>query len=275
MQRADDQPTRHPLPATRYPRRVALLSVVVVAVAAAGAYFAYDQYQLSRLSGTVRRLFVARRYEEARGFLQRWIQERPRSAEAQYFRAWLGLIDDQPSETVAAIEQATRLGLDPNRLLPLTAIYQARAGKINEAEPILRKAFAQGREPLTEVAKELARIYLTTYRLAQASEAIERWRALAPEDPQPYLWDNEIASRSESGPAILMRNYRAALERDPSLDKAAPRPGQAAQQGATLRRGRAGISQVSPPQPQGCLGTGGARPHCLPERRSRRCHEVF
>ncbi len=70
------------------------------------------------------------------------------------------------------------------------------------------------------VAKELARIYLSTYRLDQAARAIERWRGLAPEDPQPYLWKNEILSRTDVEPAIPIQNYRAALERDPTLDKA-------------------------------------------------------
>jgi tetratricopeptide (TPR) repeat protein len=43
---------------------------------------------------------------------------------------------------------------------------------------------------------------------------------LAPEDPQPYVWSNEIASRSDGEPMIRILNYRAALDRDPDLDKA-------------------------------------------------------
>ena len=70
------------------------------------------------------------------------------------------------------------------------------------------------------VAKELARIFMSTYRLDRAIWPIDRWRVLAPEDPQPYLWSNEIASRSDVEPALLIQNYRAALERDPTLDKA-------------------------------------------------------
>ena len=70
------------------------------------------------------------------------------------------------------------------------------------------------------VAKELARIYLSTFRLPRAARAIERWRTLAPEDPRPYMWRNEIASRSDVGHAILILNDRAALDRDPNLDEA-------------------------------------------------------
>ena len=65
------------------------------------------------------------------------------------------------------------------------------------------------------VAKELARIYLSSYRLERAAGAIERWRALAPEDPEPYLWSNEILARSDAEPAIPIQNYRAALDATP------------------------------------------------------------
>ena len=54
-----------------------------------------------------------------------------------------------------------------------------------------------------------------SYRLDQATRAIERWRSLAPDDPDPYMWSNEIASRGSAEPAILIQNFRAALERDP------------------------------------------------------------
>ncbi len=132
----------------------------------------------------------------------------------------MALIDDKGDEAAAAIAQAGKLGFDPDRLIPLTGIHQARAGKINEAEPMLREAFDRKQEPSIEVAKELARIYLSSYRLPQAAVAIERWRTLDPRNPKPYMWSNEVGSRSDVEPSILIRNYQAALERDPNLDKA-------------------------------------------------------
>ena len=194
--------------------------MLVAAATMTLAYFAYDRYEVSRLAGSVRNALSARRYDEARGLVQRWIRERPGSADARYYAAWLALVDEQPKEAFEAIEQASRLGYDPARLGLLKAIYQARGGQVNQAEPVLREAFEQNREPMTEVARELARIYLTTYRLPYAAVAVERCRTLTPEDPQPYLWSNEIVTRSYGDPSILIRNYRAALERDPSLDAA-------------------------------------------------------
>src|SRR5437868_4864194 len=159
MQRTDTTPSHHAPPTTHRASRVAAL-ILVLAVGSAGAYIAYDQYRLWRLAGTVRRSFAAHRYDEAREPLQRWLRQRPRSAEAQYYRAWLALIVEQPGEAAKAIEQATKLGLDPASIRPLTGIFQARAGQLHEAEPLLREAFEQKSEPRIQVAKELARIYL-------------------------------------------------------------------------------------------------------------------
>ena len=219
MQRADDPPTRHSPPASRH-RRAAVFILAVVFAASAG-YFGYAQYQLSRLTGSVRRSFETRHFAEAREPLQRWLRARPNSPEAQYYRAWMALIDDQGPEALDAIDRAGKLGIDPEKLRPLTAIYQARAGKIEESEPILVEEFDRKHEPMIEIAKQLARIYLSSYRFTQAATPLERWRTLDPQDPRPYLWSNEIASRS-SGEAssVMIRNYTAALERDPNLDKA-------------------------------------------------------
>jgi tetratricopeptide (TPR) repeat protein len=42
----------------------------------------------------------------------------------------------------------------------------------------------------------------------------------APGDGRPYLWRNEIDPRIDADAAVVIRNYRMALQRDPSLDKA-------------------------------------------------------
>jgi tetratricopeptide (TPR) repeat protein len=197
----------------------AMLASVLTA-AAVVSYFGYDQYRVLRLTRIVRQLFTARRYSAAHEPLARWIALRPRSGEAYYYKAWEALALSQPREAVLAVDEARELGFDRERLDCLAAIYQARAERFNQAEPTLVQAFHAHAEPQEMVAKELARISLATYRFDQAAQAIERWRAFAPEDPQSYLWSNEIASRSEVEPAVLIQNYRAALDRDPTLENA-------------------------------------------------------
>ncbi len=127
---------------------------------------------------------------------------------------------NQPREAVEAIDRARKLGYDSESLDCLTAIYHARADRYREAELVLERAFLEQTGPRELVAKELAKIYLMSYRMDRAARAIERWRVLAPQDPEPCLWSNEIASRSSAEAAVLIQNYRAALDRDPNLDKA-------------------------------------------------------
>jgi len=206
-------------------RRGHLISARVVAFlvlvsAGAGTYLGYDQYRVHRLARTVRQSFASRHYETAREPLRRWLAMRPRAGEAYFYKAWEALAFNQPREAELAVDRAGKLGFDPERLGCLSAIYHARADRFDKAEPVLVRAFLEQVEPQEMVAKELARIFLSTYRLDLAVRPIERWRALVPEDPQPYLWSNEIASRSDVEPAILIQNYRAALDRDPMLDKA-------------------------------------------------------
>jgi tetratricopeptide (TPR) repeat protein len=202
------------------PVALCMLAAFVLAGVTALTYFVCDQYRFIGLVRAVRQSFAARQIEKAREPLRHWLALRPRAAEAHYYRAWEALALDQPDQAVQAIDQAGKLGFDPPLVNCLSAIYQARAGRIKDAAPVLEQAFGHQIEPRDMVAKELARIYLTTYQLSRAALAIERWRPLAPADPLPYLWRNEIASRYDVEPAIQVLNYRAALERDPNLDKA-------------------------------------------------------
>jgi tetratricopeptide (TPR) repeat protein len=204
----------------RTPIRLRLLLIVSVVALGAGAIFGYQQYRASRLARMVRSLFASRRYDAADGPLKRWLEMQPGSAEAHYYKAWDALAKNEPREAVEAVDRARSLGFDSDRLDCLAAIYHARADRFSQAEPVLERAFLEDLEPKEMVAKELARIYLTSYRLDRAAQAIERWRALAPGDPEPCLWSNEIASRTSAETAVLIQNFRAALDRDPNLDQA-------------------------------------------------------
>jgi tetratricopeptide (TPR) repeat protein len=194
--------------------------VLALGAIGAGAAYSVDRYRTFRLARVVRASFAAGDYDGAREHLSRWLKERPNSGEAQYYRAWDALSRNQPQQAVEAVDEARKLGFDSEPLDCLTAIYHARADRFGQAEPALERAFLDQTGPQEMVAKELAKIYLMSYRLDRAAQAIERWRALAPQDPEPCLWSNEIASRSNAETAVLIQNYRAALERDPNLDKA-------------------------------------------------------
>jgi tetratricopeptide (TPR) repeat protein len=182
-------------------------SILLLLALAGGAYYGYREYGIIRLSRAVRQAFAARRIDEAREPLRQWLAIRPDSSEALYYRAWAAMAADQPREAVQAIAQAGKRGFDPALLGCLSAIGQSRSNRFKEAEPVLVQAFHKQLEPRDMVAKELARVYLSSYRLEAAAGPLERWRTLAPDDPEPYLLSNEILARSDPEPAIPIRNY--------------------------------------------------------------------
>jgi tetratricopeptide (TPR) repeat protein len=193
---------------------------LAVVALGAGIVYAYQRYRISQLARLVRSSFTSRKYDAAEVLLRRWLEKEPGSGEAHYYRAWDALARNNPRETVESVDRSRILGFDSDRLDCVEAIFHARADRFSQAEPVLERAFQEQLEPQEMVAKELAKIYLSSYRLDRAAKVIERWRTLAPEDPEPCLLSNEIASRTSAETAVLIMNYRAALERDPNLDQA-------------------------------------------------------
>ena len=133
-----------------------LIALVIVPMAiVAVSFVAFAQYREARQIQSVRELFAARRFDQARKPLERWLTARPSSGEAYYYKAWLAITDDRPRDAVDAIGKATELSFDSKLLQCLTAILHSRAGQRTDPEPILRRAFNEGYEPRAEVAQEL------------------------------------------------------------------------------------------------------------------------
>jgi tetratricopeptide (TPR) repeat protein len=168
----------------------------------------------------VRQALAARRFDVARQILERWIDRRPGAGEPYHLLAKLEMAQDRPGPALEAMGRASALGYPAEPLNVLRAVLEARGGNYKNAEPILRRAFAEGHGPEPEVDEELARIFLADYRFAQAAEVIARWMKDAPGDPRPYLWRDQIDERLNAPGEDRIRNYREALNRDPSLAQA-------------------------------------------------------
>jgi predicted Zn-dependent protease len=200
-------------------RGVAIAAATLLAVGIVWAR-ARDEWASHADAEAVRRAVAARRYAEAGAPLRRWLEARPGSAEAHYHRARIALGQDRPTETIAAMEKARALGYPEPSLERLRGILLARASRFGEAEPLLRRAREADPRPDPELDEARARVYLETFRLAEAAAVLESWARIAPEDPKPYLWRVEIDRRTGARPEDLERDYRAALQRDPGRDEA-------------------------------------------------------
>lgn len=192
------------------------LAVVPVCIA-----WVRDRRAVERDARAAREAVAMGRAAEAREPLRRWLAARPTSAEAHALMALEALADGDLAGVTRFLNEARNLGYPKDRVERVYAITLTRIGRLAEAEPILTRVRAAeaGPDPLVDDA--LVRIYLPTYRLAEASDVIRRWMRDVPSDARPYLWLTEVDSRVDGGdPGAQERHFREALARDPDLDAA-------------------------------------------------------
>ena len=193
--------------------------VAFLGLAAAGSWWIF-RLPVALDARAARAAVAAGRLDDAERPLERWVQARPRAAEAWFLKAQDASNRGQPQEALRFLARARSLGYPEEPTGRLRGILLARTGRVAEAEPLLRRTLAASTRPEPEVARELARIYLESYRLEAVPPVLERWMRDAPNDPTPYLWQVEVDQRAVAEPQVIIARYRAALERDPNLDRA-------------------------------------------------------
>jgi Flp pilus assembly protein TadD len=244
----------------RAPRRRWVLAIVAVAAGAmAAGLWLVRGWQIARDAERARSAFDARRLHEAADALARWLKASPRSAEAHYLGARIAWAGNDPATARRELDRAWALGYPRESLVGLRGLLLARANRSTEAEPWLREAFEKGRPVDPEVAEALARIYLGTFRLAEAGSVLDRWSREAPDDARPHLLLTEVDLRLDASYDEVIARYRAALGRDPNLDKA--RLGLADQLRMSRRHSEAAAEYTAylarrPEDPLGYLGAG-------------------
>jgi tetratricopeptide (TPR) repeat protein len=212
-----------------------------------------------RKAAFARQAFKERRLDDARATILDWLKADPKSGEAYYLLARVDLATDHPQQAFDELVKSLDLGYPVEKLAPYRAVIRAKAGQYVEAEPALRKALDESDEPMPEVAEALARVYLATFRLPRAEAPIARWMKDAPDDPTPYLWQNEIESRRDAGHAVVIQNYQEALRRDPKLAKARLGLADRLRQAHRLDEAAAEFAtyiEAHPDDPEGHLGAG-------------------
>lgn len=195
-----------------------LAGAALATLAIVSGFLYRSRLQAKAEARAVEGALAARRFDEARRRIESLAAGPRQKGEADYYRAWLEVALDRPAEAMASIRKAIDAGYPREPVMVLRAVLQARAGQFDEAEPLLRRASERYAEPRPEIAEALARIYLATFRFADAARQLDRWAEAAPEDARPYLWRNEIEERNDINSPVVINNYRAALRRDPKLD---------------------------------------------------------
>lgn len=197
---------------------VAVAGTLFLAIGVAVVSSIRSSRQVGEVASSAREAVKAGRIVEARALIDRWSALAPLDGEPEYHRALAEVKVDRPNEALDAIRKALERGYPEGPLMTLRAVLLTRAGRFDEAEPVLRRAFLEDAGPMAEVAEGLARIYLRDYRLAEADRALDRWSKADPNDARPYLLRVEIDKRLGRDNEVLVRDYREALRRDPNLD---------------------------------------------------------
>lgn len=183
-----------------------------------------DVMEVRSSAQAARDLIAAGRYDQAGVFLEKWLKERPNSAEARFLAArgaiGLGRLDAGLSE----LEAARRLGHPAEAVDRQKGIALSRMGLLNEAEPLLRKVFlAHPNDGFSdpEVDEALTRCYLETFQLRAAHEVIKRWLRDDPQSAQAYYWKAEVQRReADVDPDTLIPLYQRVTQLDPDHEKA-------------------------------------------------------
>lgn len=194
-------------------------SLVIVAGSAALGLFAVSRGWVSigsdRRAREVHALLLDRRLDEAEQRLARWLQERPEDSAAHYYQARLDLARGRSEASVQQITTAFDLGHDRSQLEPLRAIFMAKGGQAERAEPVLRQSFLHGDPFLPEVAEVLVQLSMSRFDFGVAGTVLTTWSTQAPRDPRPYLLRAEIQVREREKPETLIATYGQVLDRDP------------------------------------------------------------
>ena len=118
------------------------------------------------------------------------------------------------------MKRAEALGYSRDEIQVVRAILDAHYGRLEQAAPILRRAFEEGRARDPQLCESLVRVCLQTRELRLAATVIDHWARIAPEDPGPFLWRTELDRNDEDGGLKLIEDYREALRLDPGLAQA-------------------------------------------------------
>lgn len=190
-----------------------LLALAVVGTALAVAVRAWIGGRMD--PAAAREALAAGRPDEAELEVARLLRDHPESAEAHYLAARVALAQGRAEDAVAALERARARGYSESALQSLFAVLMARAGRRDEAEPILRRAFDGAPTLDPEVADALVLIYDESARYPEALKVLDRWAAAAPADPRPHAWRSRLHIARGEDPAVILDDLREVLRRDP------------------------------------------------------------
>jgi tetratricopeptide (TPR) repeat protein len=195
------------------------LVLLLLLLLGGGGWLAYQAAERKGLRDAAERSVAAADWEAADRATARWLGSDPNSARAYVLRGKWAFATEQPQAAMEAFEKARTLGADPREMEREVGLILARSGKNEAAEPLLRDVAERLAEADPAVSSTLISLLISQFRYGQALAEADRWIRLDPKDARPHIWRAEINQRLDSEPSVLIADYTAALDRDPTLDE--------------------------------------------------------
>jgi Flp pilus assembly protein TadD len=194
------------------------LGLLCVGVA---AYLLWASFATRRSEeAAMERALAAGRWREAEALVKRSLGRDPDSPRAHFLLARVALALGRPAEALDEAIRARSLGYPEKETERLRALVQAKVGRFDQAESVLRSLRSETNKPDPEVDEALAKGYIESFQFGLATEVLDRWMREAPGAAKPYLWRTQIWRRTDNSGSRLISDCREALRRDPNLHEA-------------------------------------------------------
>jgi tetratricopeptide (TPR) repeat protein len=191
------------------PRRTRLLFVAVVLTAAI-AWFAWPLSVATQVDAAIRR----HDWASATAGLDRLDRLQPARSAHVLRRARILRRQDRLADSIAALDEAARLGHDAEEIRRQRILTVAQSGRIGEVEPEVQRllgaavddAFAE------ECYEALVKGYVACHRIDDARQCVAFWCEWQPEDPRAHAAAGLVAEKLElHGEAIAAFRHALSL----------------------------------------------------------------
>jgi tetratricopeptide (TPR) repeat protein len=220
---------------------------VLALVAAAGVVLSYQagaEYHRWQAESAVKR----REFDRALANLELCLEVWPRSAETHFLAARAARRAGAYDKAEHHLAVCKQLGWVPEAVALERALLVAQRDDPAGVEEYLLTCVHKDHPDSPLILEALTRGYMRTYQMRRASDCLDLWLQLEPDNVQALAWRGEVMEHREH-PTDAVNDYRRALELDPRRDEVRLRLAKALYLLSQFDEAAAHYQQVSQNQP--------------------------
>jgi len=200
----------------RISRRTGFLFGLLLVALGVLIVFSGDLLLSYRLAGA-RQSLRQRDWDAALAALDRAKGRGQATAKWHYLRACALRRNGRLQDVQKELALASELGWNDQDIQRQRLLLKAQSGRIKESESELKELIqaSEGDEAAEEIYEAMARGYLTSFHVADATQCLRFWIDFQPDNPLPHLWLADLYQRLENTQAAA-DGYQKVLEIKPN-----------------------------------------------------------